>query len=109
MDDERQRMVFKNNLLKYLGDTPQADVAKAINVSPQTFNTWCQGKAIPRMGKVQALADYFNIKKSDLIEEGNSSRDEAEFLRLFQQSSPEMQKAAVAVLKSGLPSHEPPE
>lgn len=109
MDDERQRMVFKNNLLKYLGDTPQADVAKAINVSPQTFNTWCQGKAIPRMGKVQALADYFRIKKSDLIEEGNDSRDEVEFLRLYQQSSPEMRKAALAVLKAGQQTDEPPE
>ena len=48
---------------------PQSEIAKRINVSPQTFNTWIQGKAIPRMGKIQLLADYFKIEKSDLIEE----------------------------------------
>ncbi|MCH5261632.1 MAG: helix-turn-helix domain-containing protein [Lachnospiraceae bacterium] len=47
----------------------QREIAQAIDVSPQTFNTWCQGIAIPRMGKVQRLADYFNIGKSDLIDD----------------------------------------
>ena len=46
----------------------QAEVAEAIGVSPQCFNTWTQGKAIPRMGKLQALADYLHVNKSDLIE-----------------------------------------
>ena len=51
---------------------PDLEIAKSIDVSPQTFNTWCQGIAIPRMGKVQALADYFHINKSDLIEDKSS-------------------------------------
>ena len=107
MDDVKQRDVFRRNLLKYLGDTPQADVAKAIGVSPQTFNTWCQGKALPRMGKVQALADYFKIKKSDLIEDRSKSIEEEECLRLFQNATPEMRQAALAVLKAGQQTSEP--
>jgi len=47
----------------------QAEVARYLKVSPQTFNTWMQGLALPRMGKVQALADYFRISKADLIDE----------------------------------------
>ena len=64
-------MIFSNNLTTLLQehDKTQKEVAEAINVSPQTFNTWCKGIALPRMGKVQLLADYFNIKKSDLIDE----------------------------------------
>lgn len=69
MDDKEQKKIFSSNLLYYLGDTPQIDVAKAIGVSPQTFNTWVKGIALPRMGKVQLLADYFKIQKSDLIDE----------------------------------------
>lgn len=69
MPDDKQKEIFRRNLIRYLGDTPQADVAKAIGVSPQTFNTWCVGKAMPRIGKVQLLAYYFGIRKSDLIEE----------------------------------------
>ena len=70
MPDDIQKKIFSKNLLDLLEsrEKSQKEVANAIGVSPQTFNTWCQGVAIPRMGKVQLLADYFHIKKSDLIE-----------------------------------------
>jgi len=71
MTDIEQKKIFSKNLnllLSQRGKT-QKEVADAISVSPQTFNTWCQGIALPRMGKVQRLADYFNIEKADLIEE----------------------------------------
>lgn len=66
-----QREIFAENLTRLVNGSklPQSKIAKRINVSPQTFNTWIQGKAIPRMGKIQLLADYFKIGKSDLIEE----------------------------------------
>lgn len=71
MIDDRQKDIFSKNLKRLLEihGLSQAEVAKSIKVSPQTFNTWVQGIALPRMGKVQALADYFGIAKSDLIEE----------------------------------------
>ena len=71
MSEDRQKTIFSKNLNSYIdasGKT-QLEIAKSIGVSPQTFNTWCKGIAIPRMGKVQSLADYFRINKSDLIEE----------------------------------------
>ncbi len=71
MADEDQKRIFSKNLNKYLSllNKTQKEVADAIDVSPQTFNTWCQGIALPRMGKVQRLADYFGIGKTDLIDE----------------------------------------
>lgn len=71
MMKDNQKEIFATNLKKLLNERnlAQVDVAKAINVSPQTFNTWVKGIAIPRMGKIQALADYFNILKSDLVDE----------------------------------------
>lgn len=71
MTDEQQKKIFSKNLNHYieLSQKTQKEIAAAIDVSPQTFNTWCQGIAIPRMGKVQRLADYFNIGKSDLIDD----------------------------------------
>ena len=70
MNDIEQRKIFSNNLRRYVdrsGKT-QKEIAEAIGVSAQTFNTWMQGIAIPRMGKIQALSDYFNINKSNLID-----------------------------------------
>ena len=71
MTDVEQKKIFSKNLNYYLSkvNKTQREVADAISVSPQTFNTWCQGIALPRMGKVQRLADYFHIEKSALIDE----------------------------------------
>lgn len=71
MNDIDQKKIFSKNLNNLLSqrNKTQKEVADAISVSPQTFNTWCQGIALPRMGKVQRLADYFNIEKSRLIDE----------------------------------------
>ncbi len=79
MGEKEQREVFKTNLNKLLekNHSTQKEIAEKIGVSPQTFNTWTQGKAIPRMGKIQKLADYFGINKSDLI---NDPKDKANSL-----------------------------
>ena len=76
MTDTEQKNIFAKNLNYYLtiSEKTQKEVADAIQVSPQTFNTWCQGKALPRMGKVQKLADYFHIQKSLLIDKHKSDQ-----------------------------------
>ena len=63
--------LFSSNLLRLLhkNNLTQKEVADTIGVSPQTFNTWCKGVALPRMDKVDALAKYFNVSRSDLISE----------------------------------------
>lgn len=71
MTDKEQKKIFAKNLNNYISLTgmTQKDIADRLDVLPQTLNTWCQGIAMPRMGKIQLLADYFNINKSDLLEE----------------------------------------
>lgn len=66
---ENRNQIFIKNLRHYLNanQKTQTEVAAAINVPISTFSTWMLGKAFPRMGKVQALADYFNCSISDLI------------------------------------------
>lgn len=78
MSDELQKKIFAKNLRHYLDreNKTQKEVADAIGVSPQTFNTWLQMVALPRMGKVQALADYFGINKSDLLEDKGAQEED---------------------------------
>lgn len=80
MSDKEQTYIFQRNLLYYLAkyEKTQLEVANAIGVSHQTFSTWCRGIALPRMGKIQLLADYFHINKSDLIEEHDPAAQENE-------------------------------
>lgn len=63
--------IFASNLQRYMeinGKT-RRDVSEAIGVSYYTFTDWVKGKKYPRMDKVEKLATYFGILKSDLIEE----------------------------------------
>lgn len=77
MSDEQQKQIFSKNLRYYIDkhEKTQKEVADAIGVSPQTLNTWLQKIALPRMGKIQALADYFGINKSDLLENKPEPRE----------------------------------
>lgn len=68
---KKNNIVFSKNLRAYMdkhGKT-QKDIAKAIGVSSPTVHDWMYGNIFPRMAKIEALASYFGISKSDLIEE----------------------------------------
>lgn len=78
--DEKQQKIFSENLNRLVRNSgkTQKEIADKMGISPQTFNTWCQGIAIPRMGRVQALADYFNVSKSELLDEPREYVDDIE-------------------------------
>lgn len=70
MTEREYARVFADNLNRMLRerDLSQREVAEAIVVLQQTFNKWCVGAAIPRMGKIEALCRFFHCNKSDLLE-----------------------------------------
>ena len=47
----------------------QKEMAEIVGVSAPTFNEWLKAKKFPRIDKVEKLANYFGILKSDLIED----------------------------------------
>lgn len=53
----------------------QSELGKIAGVSDKAIWTWENGTAEPRMGAIQKIADHFNIKKSDLIEDHSSDPD----------------------------------
>lgn len=63
--------VFAKNLKYYMKECckTRQDISQALNISYYTVSDWVNGKKYPRMDKVELLANYFGILKSDLIEE----------------------------------------
>lgn len=53
----------------------QSELGKIAGVSDKAIWTWENGTAEPRMGAIQKIADHFNIKKSDLIEDHSVEPD----------------------------------
>lgn len=65
------KSIFAQNLQKQmqLHGKSRREICAALGFSYYTFSDWVKGKKYPRMDKVEKLAAYFGILKSDLIEE----------------------------------------
>lgn len=76
----------------------QEELAKIAGVSRGAVSQWEGGFSEPRMGAIQRMADYFKVKKSDLIEDSPDaplSRDERELLGCYRSCTPERQDAVL--------------
>lgn len=71
MNSTEQKKVFAQNLSNYtnLCNKTQSEIAKAIGSLPSAYTSWMQGVSLPRMDKIQALADFFNVSITDLLDE----------------------------------------
>lgn len=70
--------VFAKNLKKYmeLNGKSRREMCAALGYSYFTFSDWVNGKKMPRMDKVEQLANYFGILKSDLLEDKKETAPE---------------------------------
>ena len=78
MSDIGNKEIFARNLAYYVGRSgkQQKELAEIVGVSTSTFNDWMKGKKYPRIGKIERLAEYFGILKSDLIEDKSKDKKE---------------------------------
>lgn len=53
----------------------QEELGKIAGVTDKAVSTWENDIKIPRMGAIQRIADYFGIRKSDIIEDKNNNID----------------------------------
>ena len=71
-----QREVFSRNLRKLLNSKgiDQRVLSEHLGLSEMAVSHWVNGTKYPRMTNVQRIADYFGVKKSDLIEEHENKK-----------------------------------
>jgi transcriptional regulator with XRE-family HTH domain len=105
--------IFALNLKKYmeLNDKSRNDISEALGISYFTVTDWVKGKKYPRMDKVEMLANYFGIQKSDLIEdkteksppkEPKLSEGERMLLDLFRQVPEDKQELVLQMISLAL-------
>lgn len=70
MSDLGNKEIFSKNLQRYMNkeNVKTVDLSKTLNVAYSTVSDWVNGNSYPRIDKIEMLANYFNIEKSDLIE-----------------------------------------
>ena len=70
MSDIGNKEIFSKNLKYYmkLNKKDRTEICRDLQFPYTTFAEWYNGKIYPRIDNIEKIANYFNIKKSDLIE-----------------------------------------
>lgn len=110
--------VLAKNLAYYLerSGKDQKEVAEVVGVAPSTFNEWMKAKKYPRIDKIEMLANYFGILKSDLIEEATEdgyspseptlTEGEKVLLDLFNRVPEDKQQMVLQMIRAALGNQE---
>lgn len=107
--DLGNKEIFSRNLKRYLESSrkTQREVAAAVGVSTGLFCDWVNGRAYPRMDNLQMLADYFGIKKSDLVEDQNVATNtvsdaEQQILDLFHKLPENKREFVLSLIRAAI-------
>lgn len=73
---DQYKKIFAKNLKYYMeaNSKEQVDLINDLGFNKSSVSTWCNGTRLPRMDKVDALAKYFRINRSDLIEDKKNTQ-----------------------------------
>lgn len=74
--------IFANNLSFYMNQRgiDRNTLCADLDLKYTTVRDWLKGITYPRIGKIELLANYFNINKSDLIENKISTAQSSDYL-----------------------------
>lgn len=75
MASSEGKATMGRNIKRYIkqNEMTAAHLAEVIGVSTATISDWSNGKTYPRIDKIEAMADFFGVSKSDLVEEPNQT------------------------------------
>ena len=109
MSGEKSKEAFAKNLRKYLDSRgmQDKDLIPITGASQTAVSEWLNAKKFPRIDKIEKIANFFGVKKSDLIEEPQEDeRQNAvdEFSKKFM-SLDEDQRRIVEILIDSLATH----
>lgn len=101
--------IFARNLGRYVSASglTQKEIAMAVSVSTSTFSDWMKGVTYPRMEKVQALANYFGIQSSDLVDDVSIAKDlisdeDQKVLDLFHKIPQEKREFILSMIRAAI-------
>lgn len=100
MSNNKSKEIFSANLENLMSSRgiDRNKLCSDLGLKYTTVRDWLKGITYPRIGKIELLADYFGINKSDLIEDKNQ-----EIKELKIPTSPLVQKITEKVVKLTTP------
>ena len=77
MSNLGNKLIMSNNLKRYLkiNNITRNQLSESLGISYSTISDWINGKAYPRIDKIEMMANYFGIEKSDLVEDKSKQKE----------------------------------
>lgn len=71
MSGYETKKIFSENLSRLLSknNITQLELAKRMSVAPSSVSSWCNGEKMPRMDKVEWMAEFFGVPVTHLIDQ----------------------------------------
>ena len=71
MKADENKQIMAENIQRYMDQRgiSRQQLCDALDIKYTTLRDWLKGITYPRIGKVEAMANYFGCEKSDLIED----------------------------------------
>lgn len=68
--------IMSRNIKYYLQKSGKTrnDLVADLNLKYMTVSDWINGKTYPRIDKIEMLANYFGVMKSDLVEDRSTAQ-----------------------------------
>lgn len=84
MSNIGNKEVFSKNLKHYIAQSgkDRRELAEIWGFPYSTVTEWINGRKYPRIDRIEIMADYFGILKSDLIEEKTIENSPVEMAQL---------------------------
>ena len=84
--DNENNIILSNNLSYYMTQKgiDRSKLCEDLGFKYSTVSEWLSAKKYPRMDKIELLASYFGIKKSDLIEKHQTASANPDLSALMQ-------------------------
>lgn len=104
MSDLGNKEIFAKNLNYYMNinKKTRSDVCRDLDIPYSTFTDWCNANIYPRIDKIEMLANYFDIKKSDLVEDKDKLYNQLKNIGTMYVSNTDIVKIPIlGVVKAG--------
>ena len=77
MSNLDNKKTMSNNLKRYLriNKVSRTQLSENLGISYSTISDWVNGKSYPRIDKIEMMANYFGINKSDLVEDKANQKE----------------------------------
>ena len=78
------KQIMGENIQRYLDEKgiTRKELAEALGFPYSSVTDWINGKTYPRIDKIEMMANFFGIQKSDLVEKNNEEINQRDRLLL---------------------------